>query len=66
VKAVEDIYAPVKGRIGEVNAALEEKPELVNEDPFGDGWLLRIENADDAQAELMSAADYAEMIGEGD
>ena len=53
-KSVSDVYAPVSGTIVERNAALEEKPELVNEQPYGDGWLIAIEASD--QTELASAS----------
>jgi glycine cleavage system H protein len=62
VKAVEDVYAPLSGTVVEVNASLEQKPEAVNEDPYGEGWLVRIEPEGDAE-DLMSAADYDAMIG---
>lgn len=59
VKAVSDLYAPVSGEVAEVNDALREKPELVNADPFGDGWMLRIElGAPDEVEQLMDAAAY--------
>ncbi len=62
VKAASDIYAPVSGTIVAVNDALEDAPELVNQDPYGDGWLFSIEPADDAELEnLMDAAAYAEF-----
>ena len=59
VKAVSDLYAPVSGEVAEVNDALREKPELVNADPFGDGWLMRVElGAPDEVEQLMDAAAY--------
>jgi len=59
VKAVSDLYAPVSGEVAEVNDALREKPELVNADPFGDGWMMRIElGAPDEVEQLMDAAAY--------
>jgi glycine cleavage system H protein len=63
VKAVSDIYAPVSGEITEVNEALEDKPEIVNKDPYGDGWLfkLKLENPDELE-ELMKAEDYDEYV----
>jgi glycine cleavage system H protein len=61
VKAVEDVYAPVSGTVTEVNAALEKSPETVNEDPYGEGWLLTIEPEGEAEG-LMSAADYDAMV----
>lgn len=59
VKAASDVYAPVAGEVVGANEQLDESPELVNNDPFGEGWIyqLRIENPD-ALEELMSAADY--------
>jgi len=59
VKAVAELYTPIAGEIVEVNEAIEDAPELVNEDPHGNGWLIKIQ-AEDAGAigELMSAADY--------
>jgi glycine cleavage system H protein len=59
VKAVSDLYAPVSGEVAEVNDALREKPELVNADPFGDGWMMRVElGAPDEVEQLMDAAAY--------
>jgi glycine cleavage system H protein len=59
VKAVSDLYAPVSGEVAEVNNALREKPELVNADPFGDGWMMRVElGAPDEVEQLMDAAAY--------
>jgi glycine cleavage system H protein len=66
VKAVSDLYAPVGGEVVEVNDALTSRPELVNEDPYGDGWMIRLRLADAAQAEGMKdAAAYRELIGAG-
>lgn len=63
VKAVSDIYAPVSGEITEVNEALEDKPEIVNKDPYGEGWLfkLKMEKPDELE-ELMSADEYDEYV----
>jgi len=59
VKAVSDLYAPVSGEVAEVNDALRDKPELVNADPFGDGWMIRVElGAPDEVEQLMDAAAY--------
>ena len=57
-KSVSEIYSPIAGRIAEVNHALDERPELVNSDPYGEGWIFRIEaaNPDDVDALLDSAA----------
>jgi glycine cleavage system H protein len=67
VKAASDIYAPVGGTVVEVNEALEESPQLVNEDPYGDGWLFRLEPVDAAELDnLMDADAYQEQIQEAD
>ncbi|MDD5459492.1 MAG: glycine cleavage system protein GcvH [Phycisphaerae bacterium] len=62
-KAASDIYAPVSGKVIEVNNALESNPELVNDDCYGDGWICKIEmsNPDDAK-QLMSAEQYEEYL----
>ena len=64
VKAVSDLFAPVSGTVVEINARLDDAPELVNSEPYGDGWMVVIEasNPDEWQA-LMSAADYQATIG---
>ncbi|MCC6617931.1 MAG: glycine cleavage system protein GcvH [Chloroflexi bacterium] len=60
VKAVSDLYAPVSGNVVEVNDALRDAPELLNSDPFGEGWILRVELSDPGQLDtLLSAAAYA-------
>ena len=59
VKAVSDVIAPLSGEITEVNEALGDKPETINEDPYGEGWLVKIKLADPSQAEsLLDAAAY--------
>lgn len=64
VKTVSDLMMPVGGEVLEVNTKLEDAPELVNSEPFGDGWIIRIaiQNADEL-SDLMSAAEYKEFIG---
>ena len=65
VKAVSDVYAPLSGEIVAVNRAVAEKPELVNEDPYGDGWLVRVKLSDPSEVEqLMDAAAYRELLAE--
>jgi glycine cleavage system H protein len=60
VKAVSDLYAPISGTVVEVNEALRDAPELLNNDPFGDGWIARVELADPDELDvLMDAAGYA-------
>ena len=68
VKAASDVYSSVGGKVVEVNAALADKPETINEDAYGEGWLFVVEVADaEALAELLSPDDYAELIeGEDD
>ena len=63
VKAASDIYAPVGGKVIAVNDTLEDAPENVNEDPYGDGWFFKIEPDDTAELdELMDAEGYGEML----
>jgi glycine cleavage system H protein len=62
VKAASDIYSPIDGAVIAINEALEEQPELVNTDPFGDGWFFKLRPLDAQQLdELLSAADYVEL-----
>ncbi len=64
VKTVSDLFLPVKGTLTEVNPALEANPELVNSDPYGEGWMVKmtIENIADVDG-LMSAEAYAALVG---
>lgn len=63
VKAVSDVYAPVSGTVLEVNDALPDSPETINEDPYGDGWMIKVEMTDmDDLKDLMSADEYAEYV----
>ncbi len=65
VKAVSDVYAPLGGEVIEVNEALNDKPELINEDPHGDGWIAKLRLADKGELEgLLSADDYEAYIAE--
>ena len=65
VKAVSDVYAPLSGEIVAVNDGMAEKPELVNEDPYGDGWLVRVRLSDPSEVEqLMDASAYRELLAE--
>lgn len=65
VKAASDLYAPVTGAIVEVNVGLEDAPELVNEDPYGEGWMLVVEPGDVSEVEnLLSADQYSDLIEE--
>lgn len=64
VKTVSDLYMPVDGEVLEVNAALEDTPELVNSEPYGDGWMVRVKLSDSAQLdELLDAEAYRSLIG---
>ncbi len=61
VKAVSDLYAPVSGTVTEVNDALPETPELINEDPYGEGWIIKVSLSDVAELDdLMNAEEYEE------
>lgn len=63
VKTVSDLFMPVSGEVIEANAELEDKPELVNEDVYGNGWLIKISLSDPSELdELLSAADYEQLI----
>jgi glycine cleavage system H protein len=63
VKAVSDIYAPVSGTVLEVNEDLAESPEVVNQDPYGDGWLIKVRVSDPADLDdLMDNDQYEQMI----
>ncbi|MDV3957339.1 glycine cleavage system protein GcvH [Elizabethkingia anophelis] len=64
VKTVSDLYLPVAGKVIEFNAELEDAPELVNQDPYGKGWIIKVEIAAGADtSELLSAEDYQNIIG---
>ena len=64
-KSVSEIYAPCSGQVSEANAALDESPERINADPYGDGWLVKIRPSNPAELDdLMDAAAYKEMVGE--
>ena len=63
VKTVEDLYAPLSGKISEINPGLLDSPEFVNDDPYGKGWIVKIEFSDETEiAKLLSADDYAGLI----
>ena len=67
VKAASDVYAPVSGKVVEVNGALADKPETINEDAYGDGWLFTLEISDAEQLnELLSPDDYSELLEDED
>jgi glycine cleavage system H protein len=60
IKAVSDLYAPISGTVVAVNDELADAPELVNEDPFGDGWMLELEPSDDAEFDALLSPDEYE------
>jgi glycine cleavage system H protein len=65
VKAVSDVYAPLSGEVTAVNEAAGESPEQINEDPYGEGWLVKVKLGDPSEADqLMDAAAYREMLSE--
>ena len=65
VKAVSDVYAPVSGTVKEANAALQDHPELVNKDPYGEGWLVKVALSDPSElSKLMDAEAYAKYSAE--
>jgi glycine cleavage system H protein len=67
VKAVSDVYAPLSGEVVDVNEAASERPELINEDPYGEGWLVKVELSDPAETEkLMDATAYQEQLKESE
>ena len=64
-KAASDVYAPIDGRVTEVNEALKNNPELVNQDPYARGWLVKLDSVDkDKISELMNEDEYKKHIGE--
>jgi glycine cleavage system H protein len=67
VKAASDVYAPLSGTVVAINSGLEDAPELVNQDPYGDGWLYRLQPTDATQIEeLLDADDYERLVAESD
>ena len=63
-KSVSDVYSPISGKVLEKNGQVESNPELINSDPYGDGWLVAIEGDAAVLDALMSATDYQNLIGE--
>lgn len=62
VKTVSDLFMPVSGKVAEVNKGLDKNPEKVNHDPYGDGWMIKVELSGKPEG-LLSAAQYKELIG---
>ncbi|WP_181304761.1 glycine cleavage system protein GcvH [Rufibacter sp. XAAS-G3-1] len=64
VKTVSDLFSPLSGQVLEINEKLDGSPELVNADPYGDGWMIKMSVSDQGEvAELLSAAAYRELVG---
>ncbi len=65
VKTVSDVYMPLSGKISEVNEELLDSPELINDDPYGEGWIVKIDFDDESELdELMNSEEYAEFVDE--
>ena len=62
VKAASDVYAPIAGTVLEVNAALADEPEKINADPYGDGWIVRMQPDDDNLGETLDPDEYQELL----
>lgn len=62
VKAVSELYMPVAGEVVEINGRLDGEPALINTDPYGDGWMIKVRIADGADDGLMTAAEYAATV----
>jgi glycine cleavage system H protein len=64
VKTVSDLFMPVSGELLEMNSVLEKQPEMVNKDPYGEGWMVKVKISNPSElAGLLSAADYQEVVG---
>ncbi|MGH2575270.1 MAG: glycine cleavage system protein GcvH [Ignavibacteria bacterium] len=64
VKTVSDLYAPLSGKIVEINNSINDNPSVVNQDPYGEGWIIKIEISDKAEVEkLLNASNYKELVG---
>ena len=64
VKAVSELYSPLAGEVVEVNARLDAEPSLVNSDPYGEGWMIKLKTSDSAGSALLDAAAYKALIGQ--
>jgi glycine cleavage system H protein len=62
VKAAADIYCPIAGEVVEINEAVIENPQLINQDPYGKGWLIRVRPHDSVVSELLNAEEYSKVI----
>jgi glycine cleavage system H protein len=67
VKAVSDVYAPLSGEVTEVNSGLAENPEKINQDPYGEGWMVKVKLSEPSEVDqLMDAAAYRKLLAESD
>ncbi len=67
VKAVSDVYAPLSGEVTEVNSALAENPEKINQDPYGEGWMIKVKLSDPSEADsLMDVGAYKKLLEDSD
>ena len=67
VKAVSDVYSPLSGEVTEVNPALSDNPEKINQDPYGEGWMVKVKLSDPTEVEqLMDAAAYKKLLEDED
>ncbi|MDX8377410.1 MAG: glycine cleavage system protein GcvH [Mariprofundales bacterium] len=64
VKAVSDVYAPIAGKVTAINESLEDSPELINSDTYGDGWIVKLLIGDVDTSSLMDASSYAKFVAE--
>ncbi|AKP49861.1 glycine cleavage system protein GcvH [Cyclobacterium amurskyense] len=64
VKTVSDLFMPIAGEILEMNSLLEDSPELVNEDPYGDGWMIKVKRTQETETDLLSPEEYKNLIGQ--
>ncbi len=65
VKTVSDLFGPFSGKVIELNSALQDSPELINSDPYGEGWMLKVEIADPSEIDaLLDSAAYKELLGQ--
>tara|TARA_R110002049_G_scaffold19254_12_gene72645 strand:+ start:1116 stop:1493 length:378 start_codon:yes stop_codon:yes gene_type:complete len=64
VKTVSDLFMPIAGEILEMNSLLEDSPELVNEDPYGDGWMIKVKRNQETETDLLSPEEYKNLIGQ--
>jgi len=64
VKTVSDLFMPLEGEVLEFNENLESSPELVNEDPYGDGWMIKVKISGDLPEDLLTSEEYTDLLGQ--